>query len=57
MADLGAAPPVVASLGLGGIAAIGIGIAPALAGLFLWFRPQARAYVSLPPAHWTCAAI
>ncbi|MEU9256377.1 DUF6114 domain-containing protein [Streptomyces sp. NPDC048270] len=38
---------VLVSLGLGGIAAIGIGVALILAGLFLWFLPQARAYVSL----------
>ncbi|MER5870441.1 DUF6114 domain-containing protein [Streptomyces sp. NPDC002044] len=38
---------VLVSLGLGGIAAIGIGVALVLAGLFLWFLPQARAYVSL----------
>lgn len=38
---------VLVSLGLGGIAAIGIGFALVLAGLFLWFLPQARAYVSL----------
>ncbi|MFG2877130.1 DUF6114 domain-containing protein [Streptomyces sp. NPDC048337] len=38
---------VLVSLGLGGIAAIGIGVALILAGMFLWFLPQARAYVSL----------
>lgn len=38
---------VLVSLGLGGVAAIGIGVALILAGLFLWFLPQARAYVSL----------
>ncbi|MFD3328141.1 DUF6114 domain-containing protein [Streptomyces sp. NPDC058701] len=38
---------VLVSLGPGGIAAIGIGAALVLAGLFLWFLPQARAYVSL----------
>ncbi|MCX5609107.1 MULTISPECIES: DUF6114 domain-containing protein [unclassified Streptomyces] len=38
---------VLVSLGLGGIAAIGIGLALILAGLFLWFLPQARVYVSL----------
>lgn len=38
---------VLVSLGPGGIAAIGIGVALVLAGLFLWFLPQARAYVSL----------
>ncbi|MEV7522998.1 DUF6114 domain-containing protein [Streptomyces sp. NPDC091371] len=38
---------VLVSLGLGGIAAIGIGVALILAGLFLWYLPGARAYVSL----------
>lgn len=38
---------VLVSLGIGGIAAIGIGLALALAGVFLWVTPQARAYVSL----------
>ncbi|MFD9724636.1 DUF6114 domain-containing protein [Streptomyces sp. NPDC059072] len=38
---------VLVSLGLGGIAAIGIGVALILAALFLWFLPGARAYVSL----------
>ncbi|MEV6952250.1 DUF6114 domain-containing protein [Streptomyces sp. NPDC051183] len=38
---------VLVSLGLGGIAAIGIGIALIAAGLFLWFLPQTRAYVSV----------
>ncbi|MFJ8012436.1 DUF6114 domain-containing protein [Streptomyces sp. NPDC096339] len=38
---------VLVSLGLGGIAAIGIGVALILAALFLWFLPAARAYVSL----------
>ncbi|MFJ4780123.1 DUF6114 domain-containing protein [Streptomyces sp. NPDC088762] len=38
---------VLVSLGLGGIAAVGIGVALILAGLFLWFLPQARTYVSL----------
>ncbi|MDJ0380935.1 DUF6114 domain-containing protein [Streptomyces sp. G-G2] len=32
---------------LGGIAAIGIGLALIAAGLFLWFLPQARTYVSI----------
>ncbi|WP_158710022.1 DUF6114 domain-containing protein [Streptomyces katrae] len=43
----GAALPltVLVSLGLGGIAAVGIGAALMAAGLFLWFVPQARAYV------------
>lgn len=38
---------VLVSLGLGGIAAIGIGAALIAAGLFLWLVPQARAYVSV----------
>ncbi|MFI8504403.1 DUF6114 domain-containing protein [Streptomyces sp. NPDC085524] len=38
---------MLVSLGLGGIAAIGIGVALILAALFLWFLPGARAYVSL----------
>ncbi|KJY25382.1 DUF6114 domain-containing protein, partial [Streptomyces katrae] len=38
---------VLVSLGLGGIAALGIGAALIVAGLFLWFLPQARAYVSV----------
>lgn len=38
---------VLVSLGPGGIAAIGIGAALIAAGLFLWFLPQARAYVSV----------
>ncbi|MBB5938367.1 DUF6114 domain-containing protein [Streptomyces zagrosensis] len=38
---------VLVSLGLGGIAAIGIGIALVVAGLFLWFTPRARHYVSI----------
>ncbi|WEV29063.1 DUF6114 domain-containing protein [Streptomyces sp. 71268] len=38
---------VLVSLGLGGIAAIGIGIALVVAGLFLWFAPRARHYVSI----------
>nr|WSW46916.1 DUF6114 domain-containing protein [Streptomyces sp. NBC_01001] len=38
---------VLVSLGLGGIAAVGIGVALIVAGLFLWFLPQARAYVSV----------
>ncbi|MFZ3468987.1 DUF6114 domain-containing protein [Streptomyces sp. 4.24] len=38
---------VLVSLGLGGIAAIGIGIALIAAGAFLWLLPQARAYVSI----------
>lgn len=38
---------VLVSLGLGGIAAIGIGLALIAAGLFLWLLPQARAYVSI----------
>ncbi|MFH7594705.1 DUF6114 domain-containing protein [Streptomyces racemochromogenes] len=39
--------PVLVSLGLGGIAALGIGAALVVAGLFLWCLPQARAYVSV----------
>ncbi|WTS98353.1 DUF6114 domain-containing protein [Streptomyces sp. NBC_00096] len=38
---------VLVSLGLGGIAAIGIGLALIAAGAFLWFLPQTRAYVSV----------
>ncbi|WP_328297546.1 DUF6114 domain-containing protein [Streptomyces sp. NBC_00435] len=38
---------VLVSLGLGGIAAIGIGLALIVAGAFLWFLPQTRAYVSV----------
>ncbi|MFJ6796055.1 DUF6114 domain-containing protein [Streptomyces sp. NPDC091268] len=38
---------VLVSLGLGGIAALGIGVALIVAGLFLWFLPQTRAYVSV----------
>lgn len=38
---------VLVSLGLGGIAAIGIGAALIAAGLFLWLLPKARAYVSI----------
>ncbi|MFE4259035.1 DUF6114 domain-containing protein [Streptomyces sp. NPDC056883] len=38
---------VLVSLGLGGIAAIGIGLALIAAGLFLWLLPQTRAYVSI----------
>ncbi|UGY90335.1 DUF6114 domain-containing protein [Streptomyces gobiensis] len=38
---------VMLSLGLGGIAAIGIGLALILAGVFLWMAPQTRHYVSL----------
>ncbi|MFD9337454.1 DUF6114 domain-containing protein [Streptomyces sp. NPDC060028] len=36
---------VLVSLGLGGIAAIGIALIAA--GMFLWFLPQTRAYVSV----------
>ncbi|MGW7106785.1 DUF6114 domain-containing protein [Streptomyces xanthophaeus] len=39
--------PVLVSLGLGGIAAMGIGVALMLAGVCLWVLPQARTYVSL----------
>ncbi|MFG3638103.1 DUF6114 domain-containing protein [Streptomyces huasconensis] len=38
---------VLVSLGLGGIAAIGIGIALVVAGLFLWFLPHTHHYVSV----------
>ncbi|MFH8369679.1 DUF6114 domain-containing protein [Streptomyces sp. NPDC018031] len=38
---------VLVSLGLGGLAAIGIGLALVVAGLFLWFAPRSRAYVSI----------
>lgn len=38
---------VLVSLGLGGIAAIGIGLALIAAGLFLWFLPHAHSYVSI----------
>ncbi|MFI6684346.1 DUF6114 domain-containing protein [Streptomyces sp. NPDC050485] len=38
---------ILVSLGLGGIAAIGIGLALAVAGLFLWFLPHTRHYVSV----------
>ncbi|WP_327357555.1 DUF6114 domain-containing protein [Streptomyces sp. NBC_01304] len=38
---------VLVSLGLGGIAAIGIGLALIVAGVFLWLMPQARHYVSI----------
>ncbi|GHA42060.1 hypothetical protein GCM10010329_76310 [Streptomyces spiroverticillatus] len=38
---------VLVSLGLGGIAAIGIGLALVAAGLFLWFLPHTRHYVSI----------
>ncbi|MFP3990004.1 DUF6114 domain-containing protein [Streptomyces sp. E11-3] len=38
---------VLVSLGLGGIAAIGIGLALIAAGVFLWVMPQARHYVSI----------
>ncbi|WP_343041209.1 DUF6114 domain-containing protein [Streptomyces typhae] len=38
---------VLVSLGLGGIAAIGIGIALMVAGLFLWLLPHAHHYVSV----------
>ncbi|EPH42428.1 DUF6114 domain-containing protein [Streptomyces aurantiacus] len=38
---------VLVSLGLGGIAAIGIGIALMAAGLFLWLLPHAHHYVSV----------
>ncbi|WP_323181981.1 DUF6114 domain-containing protein [Streptomyces sp. NBC_00424] len=38
---------VLVGLGLGGVAAIGIGAALVVAGLFLWLLPQARAYVPI----------
>ncbi|MEI5103564.1 DUF6114 domain-containing protein [Streptomyces sp. PmtG] len=38
---------VLVSLGLGGIAAIGIGIALMAAGVFLWLLPHAHHYVSV----------
>ncbi|WP_434587968.1 DUF6114 domain-containing protein [Streptomyces sp. A5-4] len=38
---------VLVSLGLGGLAAIGIGLALIVAGLFLWFLPHTRHYVSI----------
>ncbi|KNB49953.1 DUF6114 domain-containing protein [Streptomyces caatingaensis] len=38
---------VLVSLGLGGLAALGIGLALIAAGLFLWFLPSARHYVSV----------
>ncbi|MBF6054619.1 hypothetical protein AF335_30565 [Streptomyces eurocidicus] len=38
---------VLVSLGLGGLAAIGIGLALIVAGLFLWYAPGTRRYVSL----------
>ncbi|MFC0849503.1 DUF6114 domain-containing protein [Streptomyces noboritoensis] len=38
---------ILVSLGLGGIAAIGIGLALIVAGLFLWFLPHTRHYVSI----------
>ncbi|MFI1970669.1 DUF6114 domain-containing protein [Streptomyces cinnamoneus] len=38
---------VLFSLGLGGIAAVGIGCALVAAGLFLWFLPNSRHYVGI----------
>lgn len=38
---------VLVSLGLGGLAAIGFGLALITAGLFLWFLPHTRHYVSI----------
>ncbi|WP_329114244.1 DUF6114 domain-containing protein [Streptomyces sp. NBC_01465] len=38
---------ILVSLGLGGIAAIGIGLALMVAGAFLWFLPHTRHYVSI----------
>ncbi|MFD3517594.1 DUF6114 domain-containing protein [Streptomyces sp. NPDC058657] len=39
--------PILVSLGLGGLAALGIGLALIAAGLFLWFLPHTRHYVSV----------
>lgn len=39
--------PVVVSLGLGGVAAVGIGAALIAAGLFLWFLPHTHHYVGV----------
>ncbi|WP_438484375.1 DUF6114 domain-containing protein [Streptomyces sp. S186] len=39
--------PVLVSLGLGGLAALGIGLALMVAGLFLWCTPSAHHYVSI----------
>lgn len=39
--------PILVSLGLGGLAALGIGLALIAAGLFLWFLPHTRHYVSI----------
>nr|WP_202447197.1 DUF6114 domain-containing protein [Streptomyces sp. SID5468] len=39
--------PVLVSLGVGGLAALGIGAALVVAGLFLWFAPHARHYVAV----------
>ncbi|MFF0743825.1 DUF6114 domain-containing protein [Streptomyces sp. NPDC004111] len=38
---------ILVSLGLGGLAALGIGLALVAAGLFLWFLPHTRHYVSV----------
>ncbi len=38
---------VLVSLGLGGLAALGIGLALMVAGVFLWCTPSARHYVSI----------
>ncbi|WP_407548521.1 DUF6114 domain-containing protein [Streptomyces sp. Pv4-95] len=38
---------VLVSLGLGGLAALGIGLALMVAGVFLWCTPSARHYVSV----------
>ncbi|UNO44394.1 hypothetical protein KGS77_33185 [Streptomyces sp. MST-110588] len=38
---------VLVSLGLGGLAALGIGLALIVAGLFLWWKPAAHHYVSV----------
>ncbi|MGW7413337.1 DUF6114 domain-containing protein [Streptomyces sp. NPDC054863] len=39
--------PIMVSLGLGGLAALGIGLALIAAALFLWFLPHTRHYVSV----------
>ncbi|UQA97203.1 DUF6114 domain-containing protein [Streptomyces halobius] len=38
---------VLVSLGIGGLAALGIGLALMVAGLFLWYAPAAHHYVSV----------
>ncbi|MGX8904224.1 DUF6114 domain-containing protein [Streptomyces netropsis] len=39
--------PVLVTLGMGGIAALGLGCALVVAGLFLWFLPHTRHYTGL----------